>query len=276
MKVLLLGASSYLGARLFFELQNEVDIVGTYSSHNMSAKLIPLDITLKDDVSSLIKSVKPDVIIHTANNANPIWCEQHPEEAVRVNQSSMKHIITAAKDVNSRLVYISSFSAEDNTTVYGRTKHFSEEALKQSGLGYLIIRPSLILGMSPNTTSDRSFNRMVKQLQNNTTVEYDIEWKFQPTYIKHVADVIRDSIRRGIYGYTIPVAVKDIKSRFEVCTDIFTPFDISVVPIHSSDHGIILTDDLEILTKLSLPEYTYEDMITNIISEIKQKETFVL
>lgn len=276
MKVLLLGASSYLGARIYIEMRDAFDVIGTYSSHNISNTLIPLDITHKDDVNSLVLKEKPDVIIHAANNANPVWCEQYPEEAVLVNQTSMNHIIRAAHSVNSRLFYISSFSADDGTTVYGRTKHASEDALKHSGLEYMIIRPSLILGMSPNTTSDRSFNRMVKQLQSSTPVEYDTEWKFQPTYIKHIADVIKDCLTKGLFGNTIPVAVKDMKSRFEVCSDILTPFSIRVVPTRKSDHGVILTDDLATLSKLKLPEYTYEDMITHIISEIKQKETFVL
>ncbi len=276
MKVLLLGASSYLGARLYLELRNTFDLIGTYASHNVSDKLIPLDVTRREDVISLVQNVKPDVIIHAANNANPVWCEQHSEDAILVNQISMNYIISAAHKVNSRLFYISSFSADDDTTVYGKTKHASEEALRQSGLEYLIIRPSLILGMSPNTTSDRSFNRILKQIHSVTSVEYDTEWKFQPTYIKHIADVIKDSLTRGLFGYTIPVAVKDMKSRFEVCSDLLTPFGISVVPAQNSDHGAIMTDDLETLSKLNLPEYTYEDMIAHIIEEIKQKETFIL
>lgn len=47
MKLLLIGASSYVGARIFFDLKETYDIVGTYHHNPLSHSFIKLDITNK-------------------------------------------------------------------------------------------------------------------------------------------------------------------------------------------------------------------------------------
>ncbi len=276
MNVLLLGASSYLGARVYMDLRDSYNLTGTYSTHNLNNTFTHLDITDEQSVVTRIKILSPNVIIHSANNANPVWCESHPKEAVLVNQTSMNHIIRAASEVNAAIIYISSFSAVDDTTVYGRTKYASEEVLKSSGLRYCILRPSLIVGMSPNTTSDRSFNRMLSQIEAGKPVKYDTEWKFQPTYIAQLSGTIHEVMNKNLYGHTIHVASKEIVSRYTVCSDILSPFGISVKPIQKSDHGVILMDSCELLSTLKLPEYSYAELIQNIIDEIHRKGEFVV
>lgn len=276
MKLLILGASSYLGARLYKDLKQNHEVVGTFSTHQLSESFIHLDITNSTEVMHVVSQVLPDVIIHVANNASPAWCEAHSAEAIRVNQTSMDYIINAAKTISASIVYISSFSAVDMTTVYGRTKHKSESVLIQSGVPYLIIRPSLILGVSPNSTSERSFNKMLRQLESEKNVEYDTSWKFQPTYIGHISAVIQRSIELAIWGSTIPVGTPNLKSRFDVAKDILGAFGITVLVHDSDDHGVVLIEDLTKLRRLRLPEYQYNDMIRLIIEEIKNRKEFVL
>lgn len=64
MKILIIGASSYVGARIFIDLRDRYDVAGTYSTNRLAQEFVKLDITKKDQVSELVKKINPDVIIH--------------------------------------------------------------------------------------------------------------------------------------------------------------------------------------------------------------------
>lgn len=139
MKILLLGASSYVGARLYFDLRDTYDMTGTYDHTHLCKDFIRLDVTKASDVHTCIANIKPDVIIHAANNANARWCEANPEEAKALNETSTKVIVDAANDTKAKLIYISSFAAIQPANVYGRTKRASEEIIKQTAHDWVIL-----------------------------------------------------------------------------------------------------------------------------------------
>lgn len=196
MKILLLGASSCVGARLYFDLKDTFRITGTYFNHLLSQNFLRLDITDATQVGKITVQVKPDVIIHAANNANAGWCEAHPEQARQLNELSTQSIVGAANTVNAKLIYVSSYTAIQPTNVYSRTKRASEEIIKKAHAGWVILRPSLIVGFSPNTTNDRSFNRLLQNLDAGTKAEYDTSWKFQPTWLGHISETMRAVLYR--------------------------------------------------------------------------------
>lgn len=276
MKILLTGASSYVGARLYFDLSKSHDVTGTYSANPLSSKFVSLDVTSKEEVQRVLTDVKPDIVIHAANNPNAKWCEANPDRARLVNQESTQQIVNAAKTIGSKIIYISSFSARDISTVYGKTKFESELIVKHSDSEYLILRPSLILGYSPNTMNDRPFNRLLRNLEHKTPAIYDTSWKFQPTYVGHIIEVINMAIAKNIWNHTIGIAVAELKSRYDIAKDILTPFGITVTPKDDNDVTSVTTDDLSKLASLHLPEYTYTQIIAKIIEEIKNRRTFVL
>lgn len=276
MKILILGASSYLGARLYFDLRKDFEVVGTFANNPLSSKFIHLDITNPLEIEKVIASQKPDVIIHTANNANARWCEAHPTEAKLLNQDATQHIVGSANKIKAKVIYISSMIAVNPTNLYGRTKVASENVVKTTKAGYLILRPSLILGFSPNTTNDRPFNRILKSLESTEKVEYDISWKFQPTYIRHVSEVIKQAIHKNIFEHIIPIQVEDLKSRFDVAKDILSPFHIPVHPIDMKDTSSSVKNSTTTLKELNLPIYTYTQIIENIVEEIKNRKIYKL
>lgn len=275
MKILIIGASSYLGARLYFDLKSKFEVKGTYSSHQLSKDLTQLDITNKADVERIILEFKPELIIHVANNASAKWCEANPEKAVLLNQTATQYLVNYANIVGSKIIYISTMGAIKPTNLYGKTKLKSEEIIKTTKNGYLILRPSLILGYSPNTFNDRPFNRLLKNLDENIPAVYDTSWKFQPTYISHISDVIKSCLNQNIINRSIVIAVPEMKSRFETARDILTPFGVQVTPIDEKDSTFeIFEDDLSELNELKLPKCTYEEMIKKIVEEIKNRDSY--
>jgi dTDP-4-dehydrorhamnose reductase len=276
MKILIIGANSHLGARLQFDLASKHEVVGTYHSEPLSDKQIKLDITDKEQVNSVIESVKPEVIIDVAANASPKWCDENPEEAKRINQDATSCIVEASKRIGSKIIYISSYVVMKPTILYARTKLESEKIIQESGVEHVIIRPSLIIGYSPNTTNDRPFNRLLKNLDEGTPAEYDTSWKFQPTYVGHISEVIEAVLAKNIKNVIIPVAVPEFKSRFDLANDILSKFSIKVKALDIGDKSTPIVGDLSVLKKLGLPEYTYKEMIAKIVAEIKNREMYTL
>lgn len=276
MKILLTGASSYVGARLFFDLREEFPVVGTCYSTKLSPEFLTVDVTDMQSVKEVVKSVKPEIIIHVAANANARWCEANPELATKLNDEATANIVDAANTVKAKVILISSYAAIEPMNVYSRTKSASEDHVKKTKAGYLILRPSYILGFSPNTSNDRPFNRLLKNLSGETEAEYDNSWKFQPTYLHHISEVILSTIKKKIWNQTIHITTPDLKSRYEVARDILKPFGIEVKAVNQQDQTPIVHTDLHELEELDLPQYTYAEMIDAIIKEIQHREQFTL
>lgn len=276
MKILLTGASGYVGARLYYDLSGVYSVIGTYATHKLSEKFEHLDITDPEAVQNFIAHAQPDIIIHAANQANPRWCEANPQKAVMLNQQATTYLVDAANSVHARFMYISSFAAYKPVGVYAETKVESEKTTRNTKAGYLIIRPAYILGYSPNTTNDRAFNRLLKNLDQGTPAAYDTSWKVQPTYIKNISEVISLCIERGIWNDIIPITVPTPISRFEAARDILTPFGVSVSPIDNHDTTPAIQVDQSKLLEYDLPRYTYTQMIDAIIDEMKHRDAFVL
>ncbi|MBP9813609.1 sugar nucleotide-binding protein [Candidatus Woesebacteria bacterium] len=276
MKILLIGASGYVGARLYYDLSGTYSVIGTYAAHKLSEKFEYLDITDSEATQNYIVRTRPDIIIHAANQADPRWCEANPQKAVLLNQMATTYLVDAANSVHARFIYISSFAAYKPVGIYAETKVESEKTTRNVKAGYLIIRPAYILGYSPNTTNDRAFNRLLKNLDKGTPAIYDTSWKVQPTYIRNISEVISLCIKRGIWNDIIPITADTPISRFEAARDILAPFGVAVSPIDNHDTTPAIHIDQSKLLEYDFPIYTYAQMIDAIIDEIKQRHKFTL
>jgi dTDP-4-dehydrorhamnose reductase len=272
-KIMITGASSYVGARLYRDLQNEHEVVGTYNTNHLLPEFVQLDATDAASTNEFIISQKPDVIIHTANNASVKWCEANPEAARLLNEDSTRTIVDSANEIGARAIYISSFAANNPVSVYGKAKLASEETVRQATCGWLIIRPSLIVGLSPNTVNDRFFNRILGNIHENTDASYDSSRRLQLSSLAHISKVIRQAISQSIVNKTIPVATDEAKSQYDFARDTLRSFNIEAL---ARDKGTAATEphiDLDILSELGLPTYSYPEIIKEVVAEIQQHET---
>lgn len=276
MKIFLTGASSYVGAKLYLDLKDKHEVTGSYFNNKLSNDFIKLDITNEVEIAKVVGKYSPEVIIHAAANASGEWCEKHPKEALEINEKGTEYILRVAKKMDSKVIFISSYAVHDPSLLYSRTKINSEKLVKESGLDYLILRPSFIVGYSPNTTNDRPMNRLLKNLDEGVPAIYDSSWKFYPTYLKQISEVIQTCLDKNIFNKIIPIASDKAVSRYELAKDILSPFNIEVNPEDKKLNSKLTQEDLTILDKLNLPTYTYEQMIDGIVDEIKNREKIVL
>ena len=269
MRILITGASGYVGARLYSDLKKKHEVTGTYHSNKLFPELWILDIGNKKAVESLVKKVHPEIIIHVAANASASWCEKNPELAVKFNETGTKNIVYSANQIKAKVIYISSFEHANTKTLYGRTKEAGEKYVKEAKAGYIILRPCLIIGFSPNTMNDRPFNRFLKNITQHTPAVYDATWKFYPTWLKHIEEVIEKIIEKKIINETIPISIPEKKTRFNIAKDLLSDFNIDVKPEYPTNVAPLISEDLTKLSELGLPYYTYDEIIKGIKKEIK-------
>lgn len=269
-KVLITGASSYVGARIYSDLKSVFDVVGTYHTNNLFPELIKLDITDKNEVLKVTKEVRPDYIVHVAANPNGRAVDADPSAARELNELGTKHLVDAANEIGVKIIYISSFAAINPSNLYGETKLHGEEYVRNTKAGWVILRPSLIIGLSQNITNDRPFNRILKNITEKTPAVYDNNWQFQVTSLNHLSRIVRSVIEKEIFNEIIPVASEELVTRYMIARDILQPFGISAEIAPEKDNSPIFKEDLIKLRDLDLPTYKYQEVIDLIITELKK------
>ncbi len=275
--VLITGASSYVGARIYFDLKGKYNLIGTYFHHPLSTKFLYVNLADREEVSEIFKEVKPDVIIHVANYPSPKSAVNNEKNFIALNKKATEYVVECANDIGVKVVFISSQAASNPSDLYGQLKAASEDQVKSVRAGYLILRPSLIVGFSPNTINDRPFNRILRCLDDRTKVaEFDSSWKLQPTYLGHLSQVIDKAILGNIWNKAIPVFINEIVTQFQIAHDILDPFGVKVTPIDLHFHIPLSKDDITDFEAFNLLPHSYHEMIEMIIGEIKNRKTFKL
>ncbi len=161
-RALVTGASGALGWALSRRLLSCCEVVATYCAHPSvpeGTEPLRLDLSDKDSLADLCRQNKPDVIFHCAAMTNPDRCEEEPREALRVNSEATLEIARIARDMASKLVYVSTDLVFDGSrgnylegdaahplSIYGTSKLKGERAALETDAASTVIRSSLIYG----------------------------------------------------------------------------------------------------------------------------------
>lgn len=66
MKILVTGASGYVGASIFTNLSKHYELIGIFQKNKLFNELIELDITNKEAVVQAFLTIRPELTIHAA------------------------------------------------------------------------------------------------------------------------------------------------------------------------------------------------------------------
>lgn len=270
MKILITGASGYVGARIYSDLKKVHQTTGTYFHNNHHPDLVRMDVADLKSVRAVLQAHKPEVIVHNAAFPVSPQSEEQKKLVKDLNFKGIDHIVQVANEIGSKVVFISSAVALNLNDLYGQSKAYGEAACKKVRAGYLIIRPHTVFGYSPNMTNDRSFNRLLKNIFEKTPAIYDTSWKFQPTYIGHISEVILKYLSGEIKNELIGVAFDDLKSKYEIGNDLLRNFGIAVTPVDNKIDWPTIKLDLSDFKQLDLPVKSYGELMEVMTEEVKR------
>ncbi len=162
-KLLVTGASGFLGWHLCQFPQNNWEITGTYRKNKSGIfpgiKAISLDLLDAKQVVKSITEIRPDAIVHLAANSSTGFCEKHPEETRKINVVATETVARICEKEDIQLVFTSSEQVYDGrkpvytdadmpnpVNTYGVHKAAAERVVKQYVPESCIVRLAVLFG----------------------------------------------------------------------------------------------------------------------------------
>jgi len=173
----------------------------------------PCELTDEASVKSLIERLEPAIIIHLAALTNVDYCENHPEEARKINILSTSHIVKTIQSSDCYLIYISTdqvypetdgpFSEDqaDPVNVYATTKLLAEEEVLKHSKS-LIARTN-IFGPSRTPGRQSLSDFFIEAFTHNRPVNMFSDIYFSPLLMATLGRLLRkcsDQHLTGIYN----------------------------------------------------------------------------
>lgn len=144
-----------------------------------------LDLQDSDALGEIFSTVQPEVVIHTAALSDIDYCQSHQEDAERVNVGITRTLVDLCAGAGVRMIYFSSDSIFDGRKgkyveedppaplhFYGKTKVQGEKIVQQGCDNWVIIRPSLVVGLPVLEAGNSFLWRMIKELKQGRTVAF--------------------------------------------------------------------------------------------------------
>ncbi len=236
MKILLTGASGFLGKALLKVLTRSHTVIGMAHTQR-NPDLLNFDITDFAAVDATMKSVQPEFIIHSAANRDPDLCEKDRSRARQINVSGTEHLVRSAKNIGARILYISTdlvFDGEsppyrekerpEPISYYGTTKLQGEDLVREIPRS-TVLRIPLLYGFHSREEKTMITSTIELIRQSGETRVDDLTIKY-PTLIDDVAEAVAfliDTNAEGIFHYSGCFG----RTRFELTREIGRIFDLS-------------------------------------------------
>ena len=202
-RFLITGVNGQLGYDIVRELQER----GEFEYY--APKRNEMDITNREQVLSVVKLYKPDVIIHCAAWTAVDKAEDMEEEVTKANVLGTKNLVDASINVGATIMYMSTdyvfdgkkddkYNEEDKPNpmnVYGKTKYLGEEEVRRNPK-HFIIRISWVFGINGNNF----IKTMLKLADNHDTLNVVDDQIGSPTYTVDLAKLLIEMSYTEKYG----------------------------------------------------------------------------
>lgn len=215
-RLLITGASGFIGSRLLKDLAGEWDAVG-----------LRIELSEPAQLEKAVLVLAPAAVVHTAAMAGPDDCQRQPELAERVNTDGAEAVARACRRLKARLVFFSTDLVFDGhgswyketdpprpISVYGHTKLAAEEAVRRQCPEAAVLRVASVYGRA--LSGRPSFlDELVDRLSRGQRVPcFTDQWR-TATPCAQLPEVVRRMLRRPDLGGVFHWAGADRTSRLE-------------------------------------------------------------
>ena len=249
------GAEGQLGKALQIGLTDKFNILSTTRQPTQLAKnqrnVHKLDITDKENISNVLESFKPDIIINCASYTNVDGSEINKDLAHQVNVEGLRNLIQLS-DINTYLIQISSdyvfdgdsgpYSEEEHTfpvNYYGKTKLEAENILRGTRRKWAIFRPN-VLYSSDLFSKGNFFAWVYRSLLKKESISVVTDQISNPTFNLQIVRAIFQCIIMDFEGI-LHIGSDDYMSRYE--------FAIDIAKVFGLDSALITKIDTDSLTQ---------------------------
>ncbi len=249
------GAEGQLGKALQIGLTDKFNILSTTRQPTQLAKnqrnVQKLDITDKENISNVLESFKPDIIINCAAYTNVDGSEINKDLAHQVNVEGLRNLIQLS-DINTYLIQISSdyvfdgdsgpYSEDEHTfpvNYYGKTKLEAENILRGTRRKWVIFRPN-VLYSSDIYSKGNFFAWIYRSLLKKDSISVVTDQISNPTFNQQFVRAIFQCIIMDFEGI-LHIGSDDYMSRYE--------FAIDIAKVFGLDSALITKIDTDSLTQ---------------------------
>lgn len=240
MKVLVTGANGQLGYDVIKRLnQNNIDCLGVGRAE--------FDITNEVETRNFIARYNPNIVVHCAAYTAVDKAEDEKDLCYSVNVFGTKYVAEACKEINAKMVYISTdyvfdgegeepFEVTDKPNpinYYGQTKYEGELEVQKLLDKYFIVRISWVFGINGKNFV-KTMLRLGKERNEISVVADQIG---SPTYTPDIAKLLVEMVRTEKYG-VYHATNEGYYSWYEFAIEIFkiANIDVKVNPIKMEDY----------------------------------------
>lgn len=166
-KLLITGASGFLGWHIIQIGREHYEVYGTYNSHTLfvnGASLLKANLSDFEELKQIFTNIKPDAVIHTAAISQPNYCQNHREESHAINVTASANIAGLCAEYSIPCAFTSTDLVFDGknapyketdtvnpVNLYGEQKVLAEQAMLKEYPKTAICRMPLMFGAATPT-----------------------------------------------------------------------------------------------------------------------------
>jgi len=163
-RLLVTGASGFLGWNICKHAQKEFEIYGTVFSHHLEisgVKTICFDLANFNELKRIFMETGPDGVIHTAAASRPEFCQSNPIESYRINVEATVNLAGLCSDRKIPFAFTSTDLVFDGQrapyresdpvnpiNIYGEQKAQAEEKVLNTYSNAVVCRMPMMFGLS--------------------------------------------------------------------------------------------------------------------------------